>query len=228
MTYTKFWLVGNRHFSTHILTRRMTITVFGQINTMMNFQLTSSQGGWQVLCNPWLYWKIFNSHPHKEDDHCVHLLNRWKIFSTHILTRRMTLTLCHQHYTYNLFNSHPHKEDDYNRFTMETEIKIFNSHPHKEDDVMPVAYSSGTKVFNSHPHKEDDAEAKERIGMIMFSTHILTRRMTVMDKTNIVFVNFFNSHPHKEDDEPYTGRGKQGVIFQLTSSQGGWHLSERS
>ena len=33
-----------------------------------------------------------------------------------------------------------------------------------------------------------------------FSTHILTRRMTVHDDTSLGVLQFFNSHPHKEDD----------------------------
>mgnify|MGYP007115183780 CR=1 FL=1 len=77
-------------FSTHILTRRMTCRQFAD-NRYRVFQLTSSQGGWR--CGGIDHGEIntfFNSHPHKEDDHCVHLLNRWEIFSTHILTRRMT------------------------------------------------------------------------------------------------------------------------------------------
>ena len=98
-------------FSTHILTRRMTFPSESESSPAI-FQLTSSQGGWRYI--------------DQEND-------SWQDFSTHILTRRMTawtvrildarffqltssqggwhrlLKIWHHLY---FFNSHPHKEDD--------------------------------------------------------------------------------------------------------------------
>ena len=54
------------------------------------FQLTSSQGGWPWKWLPGIVHILFNSHPHKEDDHLLPSSNLH----------------------YSLFNSHPHKEDD--------------------------------------------------------------------------------------------------------------------
>ena len=56
------------------------------------------------------------------------------------------------------------------------------------------------RLFNSHPHKEDDKENQAILFYNCFSTHILTRRMTVHDDTSLGVLQFFNSHPHKEDD----------------------------
>ena len=56
--------------STHILTRRMTVHSVVQLILVL-FQLTSSRGGWRILCR------------------CT--CNCWTI-STHILTRRMTMS----------------------------------------------------------------------------------------------------------------------------------------
>ena len=53
-------------------------------------------------------------------------------------------------------------------------------------------------LFNSHPHKEDDDPTATIMDDIRFSTHILTRRMTV-----------------------FPAYLKCGRSFQLTSSQGG-------
>ena len=79
-------------------------------------------------------------------------------------------------------------------------------------------------------------------GAISFSTHILTRRMTIILLCTYIAVEVFNSHPHKEDDELFdkicscvnfsthilTRRMTTGSVvlicisvFQLTSSQGG-------
>ena len=78
----------------------------------------------------------FNSHPHKEDDEnsddiatseelSTHILTRRMTLSgyagnldldlsTHILTRRMTGAGAYWDLQTNPFNSHPHKEDDIN------------------------------------------------------------------------------------------------------------------
>ena len=120
------------HFSTHILTWRMTAATLS-LEVSKNFQLTSSQGGWLRLLLPDLSVRLFNSHPHKEDDFKWTFIFRKVAFSTHILTRRMTCV-----------------------------IDLVDCQKH-------------------------------------FSTHILTRRMT-----RIVI------------------KADGGIIFQLTSSQGGW------
>ena len=76
--------------------------------------------------------------------------------------------------------------------------KLFNSHPHKEDDVNHSILDLQVLLFNSHPHKEDDIRLSSFSVPQNFSTHILTRRMTVCL-------------------EELT----EEQIFQLTSSQGG-------
>ena len=77
------------------------------------------------------------------------------------------------------FNSHPHKEDDYVDGGYSGSNILFNSHPHKEDDVKNLQGYKNLCLFNSHPHKEDDVGFARRVNNERFSTHILTRRMTV-------------------------------------------------
>ena len=124
-----------------------------------------------------------------------------RCFSTHILTRRMTnlsMDLLKRMY---IFNSHPHKEDDDTHKRAISCREFFNSHPHKEDDWnIPPLQISGA-FFNSHPHKEDDSAGNGLPFTIMFSTHILTRRMTLASSRLTTLFAFFNSHPHKEDDD---------------------------
>ena len=54
--------------------------------------------------------------------------------------------------------------------------------------------------FNSHPHEEDDGHAFGLPCMGNISTHILTRRMTMMNGYVPDKYMHFNSHPHEEDD----------------------------
>ena len=58
----------------------------------------------------------------------------------------------------------------------------------------------GDVHFNSHPHEEDDQLAIQFIYNIIISTHILTKRMTIVTHTKQNNRNYFNSHPHEEDD----------------------------
>ena len=162
------------------------------------FQLTSSQGGW----------------------HHKHLQFGIIFFSTHILTRRMTLT--HRKSIQGLIFQLTSSQGGWRYFfSLLLWKQLFNSHPHKEDDWSSFSFNDG----------------------LIFSTHILTRRMTSPfvymqllepfqltssqggwppTAWGIVCSSFFNSHPHKEDDELYHFYLQDYLFFQLTSSQGGW------
>ena len=76
----------------------------------------------------------FNSHPHKEDDRRAGTGKNQPHLSTHILTRRMTMSVIDDSGDKKPFNSHPHKEDDDTKRKSPQEDISFNSHPHKEDD----------------------------------------------------------------------------------------------
>ena len=107
--------------------------------------------------------RLFNSHPHKEDDKENQAILFYNCFSTHILTRRMTV------------------HDD----TSLGVLQFFNSHPHKEDDGCWRRKRNSSEVFNSHPHKEDDLLPDHKYQHCDFSTHILTRRMTHFVANNL-------------------------------------------
>ena len=64
--------------------------------------------------------------------------------------------------------------------------------------------SSDNLHFNSHPHKEDDIVDRVCNVAYCISTHILTRRMTSA---------LCHRKPH--------------LLFQLTSSQGGWRYADK-
>ena len=121
--------------------------------------------------------------------------------STHILTKRMTLSSISSYLQKLYFNSHPHEEDDCiycvwycliyisthiltKRMTRygvsDTKSNSISTHilTKRTTETLPKI-STGQSKFNSHPHEEDDAQPfvikDERLTI---STHILTKRMT--------------------------------------------------
>ena len=122
----------------------------------------------------------FNSHPHEEDD-CSFLYSSTRSFiSTHILTKRMTMNDCGscEKETFQLTSSR--------RGWL---IVLFN--------YFQLFY------FNSHPHEEDDHISFVAFPNLYISTHILTKRMTIL----LIFII-------------------RGLVFQLTSSRRGWRLPD--
>ena len=98
------------------------------------------------------------------------------------------------------FNSHPHEEDDGTTINRPVVSSYFNSHPHEEDDRPTMISCSCPTNFNSHPHEEDDTYTPPVAGSTDISTHILTKRMTMVMFQLDVLYEYFNSHPHEEDD----------------------------
>ena len=121
----------------------------------------------------------------------------------------------------------------------------FNPHPHTEDDVaacrslLPFQTFQSTSSHGGWPYYKVYNDWFRDI-----SIHILTRRMTRRRvKTNADTANFnphphteddinttssswvktnFNPHPHTEDDFLSLCRIRRMLIFQSTSSHGGW------
>ena len=168
------------------------------------------------------FWNLFNSHPHKEDDHRQRGGLYVQAFSIHILTRRMTNCITFTCKTIYFFNSHPHKEDDCGLMMNVFILVLFNSHPHKEDDYA-FERSYGKICFSTHILTRRMTVQLVRFARLNmpFSTHILTRRMTFFLSPHIKWEDLFNSHPHKEDDLAGYENEMRSLIFQLTSSQGG-------
>ena len=125
------------------------------------------------------------------------------IISTHILTKRMTVSVLPSGFvcSFQLTSS----RRGWQRYAAWSDVqKYFNSHPHEEDDFCTVGNRWAEKDFNSHPHEEDDFIAftfncsalifqltSSRRGwpfhfrwycwLFYISTHILTKRMTVLE-----------------------------------------------
>ena len=166
-------------FSTHILTRRMTICDATNPTSAMIFNSHPHKEDDTLSIQTYSLYQFFNSHPHKEDDHHIPTCTATITFSTHILTRRMTVLcifFCLQHL---FFNSHPHKEDDHF-----LSIRYYN-------------YGFSTHILT----RRMTFLTHHQLQHSCFSTHILTRRMTVLCIFFCLQHLFFNSHPHKEDDK---------------------------
>ena len=122
----------------------------------------------------------FNSHPHEEDDDSLRLLNCHADISTHILTKRMTITAVFFQKTTDI-STHILTKRMTKGITVGSTVTIisthiltkrmtqskhgsrkwqlnFNSHPHEEDDHHPLLSYTSQYHFNSHPHEEDDVE----------------------------------------------------------------------
>ena len=86
----------------------------------------------------------------------------------------------------------------------------------------PVYRLSDRKTFfNSHPHKEDDMFVECLVEDVSFSTHILTRRMTTLPDVPVLCLLF--QLTSSQGGWLNTSLSLSGIgTFQLTSSQGGW------
>ena len=143
------------NISTHILTRRMTISSFKVLSSFI-FQLTSSQGGWRILAAPWMAVNYFNSHPHKEDDLQESATFLQNVISTHILTRRMTTAGSNMDEAGNISTHILTRRMTFCKFKW---LPVTNISTH--------ILTRRMTFFHIH-HK----------AQLVISTHILTRRMT--------------------------------------------------
>ena len=186
------------NFSTHILTRRMTLSR-RSIKSCKTFQLTSSQGGWRE-CNASKCPLCFSTH----------ILTRRMTgvggeketaqkFSTHILTRRMT--------------SYP---------IISISIAIFQLTSSQGGWLGSANCSFFAVLFQLTSSQGGwlDIQSSEQTGND-FSTHILTRRMTHFVANNLWKI-IFSTHILTRRMTYFPLDCFITYPFQLTSSQGGW------
>ena len=110
------------------------------------------------MCSWWSSGWFFNSHPHEEDDEIRYTIVIMGKFSTHILTRRMTLLPS----TYLHFRS-------------------FSTHILTRRMTTLVVVPSPLTSFSTHILTRRMTKPMTTLSLIFdFSTHILTRRMTAI------------------------------------------------
>ena len=105
----------------------------------------------------------------KNTDSCsVHI-------STHILTKRMTISECPAP-SYKPISTHI--------LTKRMTSKSF-------------FFKAARTYFNSHPHEEDDMYNRKRAKIAAISTHILTKRMTaILNKNNLFKIAYYINNKH--------------------------------
>ena len=85
---------------------------------------------------------------------------------------------------------------------------------------MLLEYVPEPELFNSHPHKEDDLHWHLLLLQFHFSTHILTRRMTITHFLQSQAF-YFSTHILTRRMTIIPVPRLESELFQLTSSQGG-------
>ena len=143
----------------------------------------------------------FNSHPHEEDDYSCTKYETCNVISTHILTKRMTMSFL-PFAAIRIISTHILTK----RMTYTSIFNIlieyyFNSHPHEEDDgILPFLRKTGEGISTHILTKRMTLRTARRYCVVSISTHILTKRMTVRSIRRRTWFLYFNSHPHEEDD----------------------------
>ena len=212
------------YISTHSLTRRLTRHSDVSLKRLI-FQLTASQGGWQLSR--------------------THNIPMQRI-STHSLTRRLTVNAPLELNTIFLFQltasqggwrkMYGRRNTENQKFQLtasqggwqiqtvkeEIESEDFNSQPHKEADVILIGHTTLSIHFNSQPHKEADLQLNIfRVDSWYFNSQPHKEADFHRQHTFQCFWHF-NSQPHKEADVTSSLVFFKWVPFQLTASQGGW------
>ena len=149
------------------------------LTTRYIFQLTSSHGGWQKNIRKWGYRDVFSTHilTWRMTSNGFHRMQGHH-FSTHILTWRMTGKSIMKIIAV-IFQLTSSQGGWRWQKRLMMELLLFNSHPHKEDDIfdhIPKSYSHNFQLTSSHGGWHYGSWVK------------------------ICTYSFFNSHPHKEDD----------------------------
>ena len=107
------------------------------------------------------------------------------------------------------FNSQPHEEADIRSAPPAQKVVHFNSQPHEEADEDSTVYQRCSRHFNSQPHEEADELIMYLISDIIISTHSLTKRLTILNRSILQYGENFNSQPHEEAD----GNFRQKYIY---------------
>ena len=186
------------------------------------FQLTSSQGGWQLRlrCRE---LNFISTHILARRMTFICYCFRYSFFiSTHILTRRMTNSASAGP-AFAPFQLTSSRGGWHSPVVVTCFSSVFQLTSSRGGWPMTQCNTSPFSLyFNSHPHEEDDTVQFLYVHLCQnISTHILTRRMTTIDENQRgddkfqltssqggwpftaflhPFLLNFNSHPHKEDD----------------------------
>ena len=210
----------------------------------LSFQLTSSRRGWQLLpvvrlskgenfnSHPHeeddvlVFYKpailvYFNSHPHEEDDESYRENPVFRVISTHILTKRMTIfkDTGFDSCTFQLTSSRRGWPDIFLSFFF---CIIISTHILTKRMTKKDVYVFVRKYISTHILTKRMTKLEARInGSLAISTHILTKRMTLWW---LLCSSPFDISTHilTKRTTIFSMASSSALIFQLTSSRRGW------
>ena len=191
--------------STHILTKRMTgQRELSEADGLISTHILTKRMTWRRIAKIFAE-EDFNSHPHEEDD-CPKLWNNWdKYISTHILTKRMTKTTrcIYETITFQLTSS---RRGWRWTITCHSPRRSFQLTSSRRGWPKDVELSFGTYHFNSHPHEEDDGGYADIFPIPYVFQLTSSRRGWLICPWVDKATENFNSHPHEEDDWNWSSR----------------------
>ena len=185
------------------------------------FQLTSSRRGWLVREAFIYYTSHFNSHPHEEDDESYRENPVFRVISTHILTKRMTIfkDTGFDSCTFQLTSSRRGWPDIFLSFFF---CIIISTHILTKRMTKKDVYVFVRKYISTHILTKRMTKLEARInGSLAISTHILTKRMTLWW---LLCSSPFDISTHilTKRMTIFSMASSSALIFQLTSSRRGW------
>ena len=215
------------------------------------FQLTASQGGWPHLAGWPLSVPYFNSQPHKEADY------EWAVFvftfhhfnsQPHKEADVGRLKTQNQRRSY--FNSQPHKEADSRIRNRPKHIRI-STHSLTRRLTNLMEKVSSMSLISTHSLTRRLTNFHDmNLDWLIISTHSLTRRLTNFHDMNLDcliisthsltrrltsyhfrmrHLEIISTHSLTRRLTTTMGTGNMDLVqFQLTASQGGWHLRFKS
>ena len=198
--------------------------------TMITFQLTASQGGW-------LYYFLSITCP------IVFQLTAsqggWRIgpkrkcwpmqISTHSLTRRLTLGMRLCEVADEISTHSLTRRLTFSHTVFWSSRTYFNSQPHKEADLIGDMATWEDFRISTHSLTRRLTESGERaIHVDNISTHSLTRRLTTTDVWDFWTIATFQLTASQGGWHIILKGDCELEIFQLTASQGGWHWGRLS
>ena len=100
--------------------------------------------------------------------------------------------------------------------------RYFNSPPHKKNHIATTMINTVFFKISTHILTKRMTIIHSFAALAIYiSTHILTKRMTMFICFLLGFTAYFNSHPHEEDDGLVEKTESPSELFQLTSSRRG-------
>ena len=190
------------------------------------FQLTASQGGWpdySICGTPQFH---FNSQPHKEADESWLAYNRMvSHISTHSLTRRLTEHMGRYLMMCKIFQLTASQGGWHLLVYHKTKFLYISTHSLTRRLTVLTTATVPQQYISTHSLTRRLTEIWRKVKMLsQISTHSLTRRLTIFRSYTII-VRWISTHSLTRRLTAMLASSDVATLFQLTASQGGWQTA---